>query len=152
MNLGRDVRAVHACLVLSTDPVLLATDDTGDIDVSGGRSRLASGIEAVKLGINNRFETTRGSLFWARSTGFPLNANEYTPESDAIFGDTFDRGKLASIISAHVLATPAVSRMMSFVDNFDGRTRTASPTWSALVVFDDIEPSSVPGTVALGVG
>ena len=132
--------------------MLLATDETNDIDVSGGRSRLAAGIEAVRLGIRNRLDTPRGSLFWARTSGLPLNANEYTSESEAIFGDTFDRGKLASIITAHVLSTPAVTRIASFADNFDGRTRTASPSWTAIAEFDDVDPSSVPSSIVLGGG
>lgn len=138
--------------MLSTDPVLLATDETNDIDVSGGRSRLASGLEAVRLGISNRIDIMRGSLFWARSKGFPLNANEHTSESEAIFGDTFNRGSLASIISAHVLATPAVSRIAEFSSEFDGKTRTASARWTAIAEFDDIDPSSVPDAIVLGGG
>lgn len=122
----------------STDPVTLLLDDDGDIDVGGGRAKLASGLEGAALCADARIETIRGELFWARAVGFPLLPNAFVAESDAVFGDSFDERRLQSVFREALLTTPNAVEMRDFRPNLDRKTRIARPRYRLRVVFDDL--------------
>lgn len=116
----------------------LLLDDDGDIDVSGGRSKLAAGLEGAALCADARIETVRGELFWARSVGFPLLPNAFVAESDAILGDNFDERRLRSVFRDALLTTPNAVEMTEFRPNLDRNTRIARPRWRLRVAFSDL--------------
>lgn len=133
----------------STDPLTLQLAADGDIDISGGRSKLASGLRGVALCAAARIETFRGELFWDRTVGFPALPNAYVSESDAVLGDQFDVRRLREVFRAELLTVPAADELTSFTPNFDRRTRIARPRWTLRAVFDD-STSSVTGEQVLG--
>ena len=80
-------------------------------------------------------------MAWDRARGFPLYANAYVSDFDALTGDRYDRARAAGDYRAAILDTPAAAEVRDLKLNYNNATRTASPTFRARFQFDDIEAS-----------
>lgn len=123
----------------STDPLTLLLDADGDIDISGGRAKLAAGLQGAALCAAARIETTRGSLFWARGVGFPALPNAFVADVDAVLGDGYDERRLEGDVRTALMTTPGAVEMTNFRNDSDRRLRKVRPVYRLRVRFDDTE-------------
>lgn len=123
--------------MLSTDPLTLAVDDEGDIDITGGTVRFAAGAEGVAILAGARLDLRRGEFFGSRRAGLPLYEGEFCPPSEALLGQDFDDAKTRAAYAKQILGTPAVSSILALSVAFDATTRTVKATWEARAAFDD---------------
>ncbi|MGL4442056.1 MAG: hypothetical protein ACRCU1_00430 [Alsobacter sp.] len=137
--------ATHPRSVLSTDPQCLLLDEDGDLDISGGRTKFATGLTAAAQQADARIETIRGELFWARTVGFPLRANAFVSNLDAVLGDRFDAARAEAAFRGQLLLTPNAAAVTSFALNFDARRRKMRPRWKLRIAFDDVTATVAGG-------
>lgn len=123
--------------MLSTDPQCLLTDDDGDLDISGGRSKFASGLTASAQQADARIEIARGELFWRRTIGFPIRANAYVSPLDAVTGEKFSAARTDAALREALLLTPNAKQIEKLAVNFDRRARKISAPYRLRIVFDD---------------
>lgn len=124
--------------LLETDSVCFARDANGDLEFP---LRLASGLEAVAIGVRTRLLLFAGEWFLDLDAGI-----KYLPtddgvilESAAILGQPFDPVKTRSEFLREILSTPGVVDVPILRLGFDGSTRVLSITWVAQTRFGDTD-------------
>lgn len=123
--------------MLSTDPLTLAVDDGGDLDISGGTVRFASGAAGVKALVAARLDLRRGEFFGSRRSGLPLYEGTFVDAQEALLGQDFDAVKARAAYSAQILSAPAVASLRTLDVEYRSATRTLEVAWEARAVFDD---------------
>lgn len=122
--------------ILVTDGVVFRRDANGDLLFP---LQLATGLEAVSIGIRTRLLMCRGEWFLDLDAGIPYlpTADGVVTEQMAILGQAFDPVKVRAAFIREILATPGVVDVPLFRMVFDGPTRVLSITWIAKTRFGD---------------
>lgn len=123
--------------MLSTDPQTLLLTAGRDLDISAGRTRFARGLVAAAQQADARIVTTRGSLPWNRTLGFPLYANAFVDEADAVLGRRFDSARAETIFRQTLMSTPNASSIERIRIDFNPRLRQVKPEFQLRIAFDD---------------
>lgn len=119
---------------LESDPVTLATDESGDLIVP---LRFATGLDAVVQGARVRMQLIRGEWFLDLDAGVPWMENDAVTETAAILGQKFNRSRVTTALRTAILSTPGVKEVLSLQVEFNGTTRAVTVTWSARAAFGD---------------
>ncbi len=124
--------------LLVTDPVDIALDDTGDIDLADdGGPYLTTGLLGVAQLCRTALLLIRGEWFQDLDAGVPWLENANVPANLAILGQHYDEAAVRSAVRDAILAVPGVLSLKTFELALDALTRTLSITWSARTVFGD---------------
>lgn len=124
--------------LLSTDPVGRLLDADGDIDISTGRTRFASGLTAFAQGANARIRLVKGEWFLNRAVGVAYAQNAYVTAAQALLGAAFDEAKARREFTTAISGTPGFGSMVSMVIAFGKATRKLTVTWTARTSFGDV--------------
>lgn len=140
-----DVIDTRATL-LESDPVCFRRTPDGDLMFP---LELATGLEAVEIGIRTRLLMFRGEWFLDLDAGMPWLE---TPDGvvgprDAILGQKFDRVKTRSAIVGEIMSTPGVYDLVDLVIEFDEATRRLSISWTVTTVFGDTSSDTLARTI-----
>lgn len=94
--------------MLSTDPIVMARDEAGNLIVP---MRRATGIEAVAILVRARLNVWRDEWFLDRQVGTPWIPTEdgVVTERDALLGVGMDAERAQRILRAEIMGTPGVS-------------------------------------------
>lgn len=124
--------------MLSTDPQCILETEDGDIDISGGRTKFASGLTASAQQASARIGLQRGELPWNRAAGFPMVPNAYVSPLDAVLGDRYSARAADAAYREALLSVPNAAEIERLSIPFDGRLRKVNATWSLRIEFDDV--------------
>ena len=124
--------------LLATDPVCFARNVDGDLTFP---LRLASGIEAVAIGVRSRLLLFAGEWFLDLDAGIPylpsVDGSNAVSERAAILGQRFDETKTRAAFRREILSAPGVVALPLLQITFDGPTRRLAIAWRAQTLFGD---------------
>lgn len=120
--------------MLSTDPIDLALDADGDLDVATGLTR---GLAAVVQGCRVRLSMFRGEWFLDLSAGVPYLPRDGVSEAEAILGQRFNDTKARAAFRQALLATPGVVAVLQLDLDFQTGERRLTATWRVRTEFGD---------------
>ena len=128
--------------LLITDPVVFRRDTNGDLIFP---LQLATGIEAVGIGIRTRLLMFRGEWFLNLDVGIPYleTADGTVPERNAWIGGKLDPVRIRADVLREILTTPGVFDVPTLRLDYDGGTRTLSIDWVARTRFGDTPPDTL---------
>ena len=128
--------AANTTPVLSTSAVCFRRDAFGDLLFP---LELATGLEAVAIGIRTRLLLVRGEWFLDLSVGIPMLPGQGVTDADAILGRRFDPIKTRAAFLGEILTTPGVFDVPIFRMQFEPADRVLSISWVARTQFGDTE-------------
>ncbi len=123
--------------LLTTDPLVFARDDCGDLIVP---LRIARGLEAVLILVRAAIMLWRDEYYLDRDAGMPWleTTDGVVREVDAILGQPFDPAKLQRAVRILILRVTAVRSISEFKATFDGEARAVA---MSMVVHSDFGDS-----------
>lgn len=122
--------------LLATDPVCFARDVSGDLDLP---LRLASGLEAVAIGVRSRLLLFAGEWFLDLDAGVPYLPGLGVEERAALLGQRYDAVRTRAVFRREILATPGIVALTSLQTSFDGALRRLSVAWRARCAFGELD-------------
>lgn len=120
--------------MLITDPICFARRADGQLEIP---LRLASGIEAVVIGVRSRLLLFAGEWFLDLAAGIPYLPTAGSDERIAILGQHYDAAKARAAFRREILASPGVVEVTELLTSFAGATRSLSVRWRARTAFGD---------------
>jgi hypothetical protein len=133
------VEATVAAAVSRVEPgVDWELDDDGDLIMP---LRYTLGLAAVAQGLRIRVQMFKGEWFLNLDEGLPYLENDSVAETDALFGQRFDKAKALSAFRRVITATPYVESILSLGVTFDGATRTLNVEWRVKSALGVVEGS-----------
>jgi hypothetical protein len=131
--------------VNSTDPLVWARDDCGDLIIP---LRRAVGLEAVAILIRAAVGLFRDEWFLNRDAGVEWLPTEdgVVPERDAVLGQPYNPAKEQLALRKIILKVTAVRSVSEIKSSFDGGERALAMSCVARTDFGDVPVST---TIAL---
>lgn len=117
--------------LLSTDPLDIKLDETGDIYVGSNGPELVGGLEGVAQLVRVAIKLFRGEWF--------LNAKVGVPWYQRILGQKPEISEVRAALLDEIKGIPGVRDVPSLIVEFDGVSRNLTATWIVRATFDDIE-------------
>jgi len=129
--------------LLSTDPVDLLLDNTGDLVFENGDLQLATGVVGVAQLIREAILLVRGEWFLDLDAGTPWFEREGVSADDALLGEVFNQVKSEAAIRSAIADVPGVGTINSVSATYDNATRLMTVTWNVTTVFGDTVADSL---------
>lgn len=115
---------------LATEPIDIALDADGDLDIVDGDARFASGGEAVKQLIYIALSMFQGEWFLDLDAGMPYYQD--------ILGRKYaDEATLRAAVRTTILGVDGVSEIVKLEIVWNGATRSAAIAWRVKTEFGD---------------
>jgi hypothetical protein len=116
--------------MLETDPLDIALDDDGDLDVlRAAATDLVAGLEGIAQLCRIAVLTFMGEWF--------ANLDEGVDYFGLILGQPFRENVIRAEFRRVLLTVPGVTEVLSVVTTFDAATRVLSVNWRTRTVFGD---------------
>lgn len=128
--------------MLSTDPVDLLLDSTGDLVVTSDL-QWAVGLPAIAQGIRIALQLFRGEWFLDLDEGVPYLEREGVSADDALLGAKFNHGRAVAAFRDAIRRAPGVNSIVSLNVTFDRATRKVLASWIVRTEFGDTKPDSL---------
>lgn len=131
--------------MLTTDKIDFKTDPlTGDLDLSGGRINLSSGLAGVGQAAFIAVSQIRSEWFLNLQKGLPLiEVPGVVSAGEALLGQKFDQVKFESAVRGILQAVPAVLQVSLLLISRDSRTRKLTSKWQLRTLFGDTPLTTV---------
>lgn len=132
--------------LLTTDKLDFKVDPlTGDLDLSGGRLNLSSGIDGVAQGIMIRVKMVRGEWFLNKLFGVPYyERTGVVTKDEALLGmKPFNRGRAIAAFRDVIITAPGVDKLLLIDVSFDNKTRGMRLKWRVRTAFGDTPTNEV---------
>jgi len=131
--------------VLSTDPIDLLLDSSGDLVVDTD-AHFASGIAAIAQGIRIALQMFKGEWFLDLDEGVPYLERSGVAADQALIGQKFNEARALSEFRKAILRAPGVNSIVTLKVALDA-ARLMRVTWAVRTTFGDTPPD----TLVLGV-
>ncbi len=126
-------------MALRTDKIDFAIDlTTGDLDMTGGRLNLSSGITGVAQGAYIRVKQLKGEWVFDQQRGVPYFAvRGIVAPAEALLGQRLDLAKFERAIRVVLEASPNVDRVLLLQVIENHAARRVSSRWQLRTAFGD---------------
>lgn len=122
--------------MLSTDPIDILLNASGDLDLSNGKDlQLSAGQTGVAQAIRIGVQFVMGEWFADLDKGVAY--------FEKIWGQKFDEPVVLTEFRKAILAAPGVGRLDSITATFNNATRVLTVTWVAITEFGDTVSDSL---------
>lgn len=123
--------------LLSTDPIDLLLDSSGDLVIQDGDLMFSSGAAGVAQAIRQVVLLVRGEWFLDLDAGLPYFERDGVPASDAIMGQQFNQVHTESVFREAIETAPGVGEIVSVSASYDNSTRQLTVAWVVVATFGD---------------
>lgn len=125
--------------LLSTDKIDFKINlTTGDLDLTGGRLNLSSGITGVAQGAYIRVKQVKGEWFFNTQRGVPyFEVRGTVSPIDALLGQRLDKVKFERALRDVLETSPGVERVLLFAVTENRITRRVGSRWQLRTAFGD---------------
>lgn len=129
--------------ILTTDPLDLRLDNTGDLAFENGDLAFAKGADGVAQLIREALLLVRGEWFLDLDAGMPWFERDGVSTDVALLGQQFNQAKAESTFRTTIAAIPGVGAINAISATFDDATRLMTVTWNVTTTFGDTVADSL---------
>lgn len=128
--------------MLSTDPIDLLLDSTGDLVVTSDL-QWSTGVSGISQGIRIALQLFKGEWFLDLDEGIPYLEREGVPADEALLGAKFNQGRAVAAFRDAIRRAPGVNTIVSLNVAFDRGTRKITASWIVRTEFGDTPADSL---------